>query len=176
MVVNSETETPAYFSSRQEDTDGFRFWEVAGASHGPRPQIERRAAKLDRDGYPSPLRSAGPPSEIAYAPVAGAALAHLQRWMTGGAPPPRQPPIEVAGDPPAIARDEHGNARGGIRLPQIEVPIAHNTGISPVQGLGGLGGHSEPFAPGDAGRPLRRPGRLPGPLRRGGARPPSRRG
>jgi hypothetical protein len=145
MVLNSETETPAYFSSRQADTDRFRFWEVAGASHGPRPQVERRAVKLARDGYPAPLRSAGPPSEIAYAPVAGAAMAHLQRWMTGGAPPPRQPPIEVAGDPPAIARDEHGNARGGIRLPQIEVPVAHNTGISPVPGLGGLGGHSEPF-------------------------------
>jgi hypothetical protein len=147
MVLNSETETMTYFGSRQEDTDTFRFWEVAGASHGPRPQVERRAVKLARDGYPMPQRSGGPPSEIAYAPVAGAAMAHLQRWMTGGAPPPRRPPIEVAGDPPAIVRDEHKNARGGIRLPQIEVPVAHNTGVSPVQGLGGLGGHSEPFAP-----------------------------
>jgi hypothetical protein len=145
MVLNSETETMAYFSSRQEDTDTFRFWEVAGASHGPRPQVERRAVKLARDGYPTPQRSAGPPSEIAYAPVAGAAMAHLQGWMTGGAPPPRQDPIELAGDPPMIVRDEHENARGGIRLPQIEVPIAHNTGLSPVAGLGGLGGHSEPF-------------------------------
>jgi len=145
MVVNSETETMAYFGSRQPDTDTFRFWEVAGASHGPRPQVERRAMKLARDGLTQPPRTSGPPSEIAYSPVAGAALAHLQRWMTGGPPPPIQTPITLAGDPPTIARDEHGNALGGVRLPQIEVPIAHNTGVSPVPGLGGLGGHSEPF-------------------------------
>jgi hypothetical protein len=146
MVVNSETETMAYFSSRQEDTDTFRFWEVAGASHGPRPQVERRAVKLARDGLAPPPRAGGPPSEIAYSPVAGAALAHLQRRLTGGPPPPRQAPIEMGGDPPEIVRDEHGNARGGIRLPQIVVPVAHNTGVSPVPGLGGLGGHSEPFS------------------------------
>ena len=56
----------AYFSSRQEDTDTFRFWEVAGASHGPRPQVERRAVKLARDGLAPPPRAGGPPSEIAY--------------------------------------------------------------------------------------------------------------
>ncbi|HXQ18168.1 MAG TPA: alpha/beta hydrolase domain-containing protein [Acidimicrobiales bacterium] len=145
MVVNSETETMAYLGSRQPDTDLFRFWEVAGASHGPRPQVERRAVKLTRDGLTQPPRAGGPPSEIAYAPVAGAAMAHLQRWMTGGPPPPSQAPITVTGDPPTIERDEHRNARGGVRLPQIEVPIAHNTGLSPVPGLGGLGGHSEPF-------------------------------
>lgn len=145
MVVNSETETMAYFGSRQADTDTFRFWEVAGASHGPRPQVERRAIKLARDGLATPPRSSGPPSEIAYAPVAGAAMAHLQRQMTGGPPPPRQTPIEMTDGPPVIVRDEHANARGGIRLPQIEVPIGHNTGVSPVPGLGGLGGHSEPF-------------------------------
>jgi hypothetical protein len=30
-------------------------------------------------------------------------------------------------------------------MPGIEVPIAHNTGVSPVEGLGGLGGCHEPF-------------------------------
>lgn len=49
--------------------------------------------------------------------------------MTGGPPPPVQPLIEFAGDPPGIQRDERGIARGGIRLPQAEVPVAQNSSI-----------------------------------------------
>ena len=144
MLVNSETETPAYTASRQPDTDGFRFWEVAGASHVSAPQMVRRAAKCGRDGVPMRV-APNPPSHISYVPAASAALGHLQRWMTGGPPPPVQPLIEVAGDPLEIQRDEHQNALGGVRMPGVEVPVAHNTGVSPVQGLGGLGGGHEPF-------------------------------
>ncbi len=144
MVVNSETETPAYLAARQDDSDAFRFWEVAGAAHVSAPQLVRRVAKTARDGVPSreiPL----PPSHISYTPAASAALGHLQRWMTGGPPPPAQPRIEMAGDPATIRRDEHGNAVGGVRMPGVEVPVAHNTGVSPVEGLGGLTGFHEPF-------------------------------
>jgi hypothetical protein len=53
----------------------------------------------------------------------------LARWASGGPPPPRAPRIEVAeGEPPTIVRDEFGNARGGIRLPQLEVPTATLSG------------------------------------------------
>ncbi len=145
MLVNSETETPAYFSSRQPDTERFRFWEVAGAAHVSAPQLTRRRAKCERDGVPM-RPSPNPPSQISYIPAASAALGHLQRWMTGGPPPPAQPLIEVSGDPPQIGRDGHANALGGVRMPGVEVPVAHNTGVSPVQGLGGLGGAHEPFA------------------------------
>ena len=40
-----------------------------------------------------------------------------------------QPRIEFGGDPPAIVRDDDGIARGGIRLPSVEVPLAHNSAI-----------------------------------------------
>ena len=33
----------------------------------------------------------------------------------------------ISGEPPAIARDRYGNAVGGIRLPELEVPIARYT-------------------------------------------------
>ena len=49
--------------------------------------------------------------------------------MTGGTPPPVQPRIAFDGDPAQIVRDEHGIARGGIRLPQVEVPLAHNSAL-----------------------------------------------
>jgi hypothetical protein len=66
--------------------------------------------------------------------------------MTGGPPPPSQPLMQMSGDPADIERDEHANALGGVRMPGVDVPIAHNTGVSPVEGLGGLGGGYEPFA------------------------------
>jgi len=144
MLVNSETETPAYTPSRQPDTDRFRFWEVAGAAHVSMPQMARRTAKAARDGV-TVRANPEPPSHISYVPAASAALGHLQRWMTGGPPPPTQARIELEGDA-TVARDAHGNARGGVRMPGVEVPLAHNTGISPFEGLAGLGGRHEPFS------------------------------
>jgi len=144
MLVNSETEAPAYFAARQADTDRFRFWEVAGASHVSAPQLRRRTAKAERDGLVG-RANPNPPSHISYLPAASAALGHLQRWITGGPPPPTQPLIQMSGDPTDIERDEHANALGGVRMPGMDVPVAHNTGVSPVAGLGGLGGGHEPF-------------------------------
>lgn len=144
MVVNSETETPAYFAARQPDSDRFCFWEVGGASHVSAPQLGRRAAKAARDGVSTRVNPE-PPSQISYIPAASAALGHLQRWMIGGPPPPAQPPIQMSGDPAEIDRDEHDNALGGVRMPGMDVPIAHNTGVSPAEGLAGLGGGHRPF-------------------------------
>ncbi len=169
MLVNSETEAPAYFAARQADTDRFRFWEVAGAAHVSAPQLGRRTAKAERDGLIG-RANPNPPSHISYVPAASAALGHLQRWMTGGPPPPAQPLIEMSGDPTEIRRDEHANALGGVRMPGVAVPIAHNTGISPVEGLGGLGGGHEPFAKREPDRPVWRPRPLRGPVLRGDRR------
>jgi Alpha/beta hydrolase domain len=44
MVVNSESETMSYAPVRQPDTDRFRFWEVAGASHAAAPDLRSLAA------------------------------------------------------------------------------------------------------------------------------------
>jgi Alpha/beta hydrolase domain len=61
--------------------------------------------------------------------VVATAIHDLARWASGGRPPPRAPRLEVsAGDPPVIARDQFGNARAGIRLPQLEVPTATLSG------------------------------------------------
>jgi hypothetical protein len=44
--------------------------------------------------------------------------------------------------------DEHGIARGGIRLPQVEVPIATDSAIAaPGNPLGFLGGSCVPSPP-----------------------------
>ncbi len=60
--------------------------------------------------------------------------------------PPSQPPINVAGAEPAIVRDANGNATGGIRLPELESPIATHDAepIAADQGLN-LWGKTTPF-------------------------------
>jgi hypothetical protein len=67
--------------------------------------------------------------------------------MTEGTPPPRQPRIEFDGDPTQIVRDDNGIARGGIRLPDVEVPVAHNSAIQQTPDLfSRLLGYHEPFS------------------------------
>jgi len=120
FVVNSETETVAYFPSRQPDTDTFRFWEVAGTSH----VSVARAAVATTKGLDSP-------NWLSYTPVYNAALRHLHRWLTTGTAPPVMPPIEVTsgeGVGATIQRDSRGNAVGGVRLPAFAVPSAEHRG------------------------------------------------
>ncbi len=85
-------------------------------------------------------------NQVSVAPVIDAALHHLQAWLSDGTPPPVQPRIEFAGDPAAIARDDHGIARGGIRLPQVEVPLRHNGALQQSPDVfSRLVGFHEPF-------------------------------
>jgi len=104
----------------------------------------------------APARGAGaspcdrpPYSHIPFYQVFDAALDHLVRWAKDGTPPPAAPPIEVTsvGPPAVMARDEAGNALGGIRLSQHAVPTAVNTGVNTGPGFCRLYGSHEPFAP-----------------------------
>jgi Alpha/beta hydrolase domain len=149
MFVNSECETLAYVPSRQADTARFRMWEVAGASHGPKAQVEAAMAKATRDfgtasSAASPLATSGLISTVMWSPVADAALLHVGRWIRGGAAPPQQQPIVLEGG--KIARDPLGNAKGGVRLPDLEVPTAAYDGGGYGPGTSGLYGRSKPFS------------------------------
>ena len=124
IVVNSETETSFYFGVREDDTDKFRFWEVAGTSH-----------VAAAEGQPSPGLSQ--PNWLSFGPVYDAAIHHLHGWITTGSAPPVLARIEVdaaAGMMPPVRRDDHGNAIGGIRLPEIEVPTAAHSGTGAMDG------------------------------------------
>ena len=133
------------FPCRQPDTDKFRFWEVAGSSHGPQGMTELMEHKTKRDGVFVNQFGEAQPSLVMWSPSADAAIAHLKRWIEGGVPPPRQPLIAVSGNPPAIDRDAHGIAKGGVRLPDVEVPTGCNTGYNAGAGLDALVGSTQPF-------------------------------
>jgi hypothetical protein len=145
MVVNSELEAMSCVAVRQPDTDRFRYWEAAGTCHVSEQGLELRAPKYERDfGEPFPI--ADGINRVPMNPLYDAAIHHLHGWANGGPPPPSQPLIEFAGDPPEIVRDAHGIACGGIRLPQVEVPVARNSAIPLANDIFGvLYGSSVPF-------------------------------
>ena len=135
IVVNSETEVPSYYGVREADTDQFRYWEVSGTSHVsvPRPEDPGSGANW-----------------LSYTPVYNAAIRHLHVWIKDGIAPPKMPRIEVNPDAqiPEVVRDAHGNATGGIRLADLEVPSAAHTGFgTPQEGtrFGFLYGRADDF-------------------------------
>ena len=137
LVFNSETEAPWLFPVRQPDTDTVRLWEVAGTSHRSGAANRKALAPLfARDGIPlAPGGSADTavapqnPNVLRYTPAYHAAFRHFHTWLESGRPPPPQDRIEFEStDPPAIRRDQHGNALGGIRLPDFAVPTGEHRG------------------------------------------------
>ncbi len=146
FVVNSELEAIACHPVRQPDTDTFRYWESAGTCHVSEQGMRDRQAKLIRDGVrvlPLPQGI----NRIPILPLYDAAFNHMHRWLTEATPPPMQPKVEFAGEPAEVVRDDHGIAKGGIRLPQVVVPLATNSAIPLADDVFAyLRGSSRPFS------------------------------
>ena len=151
----AETDMPRRVDSRQPDTDTFVQWEVAGTSHVDMSYAEERArvsaVQAGRDPATAEVRfpeCAEPPySRVPFRHVMNATFEHLVRWVDGGPPPPSAPVLESAptGSSDVFARDEHGNALGGIQLAAHAVPTATNSGINNGEGFCRLYGSHYPF-------------------------------
>ncbi len=146
FVVNSELEAIACVDVRQPDTDTFRYWESAGTCHVSQQGRAVRQALLDRDHVISRPTETGI-NAIPMNPLYDAVYHHMHQWLTSGIKPPIAPRVEFSSDPTAVVRDEHGIARGGIRLPQAEVPLAKNSAIPLSEDIFAvLGGSSHTFS------------------------------
>jgi hypothetical protein len=156
--VMSGTATPR--QDGDEPGNQFRVYEFAGMAH-----IDSRDAVAY---YPNPCKL--PISRFPMAAYMSVALNHLWQWVDKGTVPPRADRIlvdrNVEGDGSLMALDEHGNARGGIRNPYVDVPVkkigVRNEGAVPpivnahpfvaVRGeaaqnqLCGLAGYEQPFS------------------------------
>jgi Alpha/beta hydrolase domain len=147
MIVNSEVEAIACYPVRQSDTDRFRYWEVAGTAHVSLQSMQARAAAMGADVGVPMIDGLKGINEVPVGPVVEAAYRRLQEWLETGTLPPVQPRIEFDSKP-SVVRDENGIARGGIRLPQVEVPLATNSAVpAPGNPLGFLAGSCVPFPP-----------------------------
>ena len=145
FIVNSELEAIACYDVRQPDSESFRTWEVAGTCHISRQSMATRTVSAQRDELVT-RKVADAINAVPMNPVYDAAFHHMHRWLCDGVPPPSQPRVDIAGSPPAAIRDEHGIAKGGIRLPQVQAPLAQNSAIPLTDDVFGLlGGSSQPL-------------------------------
>ena len=108
--------------THQDPNPHYRRWEIAGASHAETPRwVVEVPPPLDMgQGCKEPVNSAP------HHAIVKSGLRALTRWVRDGIVPPQSPAIEL-GDPAAadpVVRDSFGNARGGIRLPEVEAPTA----------------------------------------------------
>ncbi len=121
LVLETETDVLSilnYHPARQRDTDRFRLWEVAGTAHADRYLVGDLGDSVDC-GKPI---NAGP-----HHFVVKAALRSLDTWVRTEEAPPEAPRLETD-DTPAFVRDDDGIVRGGIRTPQLDVPVATLSG------------------------------------------------
>lgn len=141
FAMSSESEALYYHQlAIQPDTDRFRYWEIAGASHENTRVMAGIWQKTDRDGVPRAGTSPTPASEVDWTPTADAAFHHIDRWVRTNQAPPTQNLLQISAN--QYVRDQYGNALGGVRLPELEVPVATYVGNA---GPGGLPGTTTPF-------------------------------
>ena len=135
----SETDALANVEPQPRDSEEIaahhRLYEVGGISHGD-GLYEGDIAKapvtlqLAAHGYPAGNRTLAPTgcnlrrSDVPIAHLAVAALANLDRWVRDNLPPPHADRIALERTTGHSERDDNGNAKAGIRVAQLEVPLA----------------------------------------------------
>jgi hypothetical protein len=150
LCVESETDLVnlGYLEARQDDDDSFVLWEMAGTSHGDVYTFV--VGSVDNGHLPVDelARLWRPTNEIygmvldravntgAQHYVMNAAVAQLERWVTDGSRPAAGPRLETRNG--ILVVDDHGNVKGGIRTPHVDVPTAVLSGL-------GNGGHPISF-------------------------------
>ena len=121
VQVPTMTEVASANVTARQDSDvpgnQFRVYEFPGMAH-----IDSRDAAAY---YPNPCKL--PISRFPMAAYMSVALDHLWKWVDKGTVAPRAERILVdrneANDGSLMALDEHGNPRGGIRNPYVDVPV-----------------------------------------------------
>jgi len=143
--------------ARQSDNSYLRTWEVPGAAHIDGHEAEYELAILARDvpdvpvpecAFGTPIEGTGTPldgiNQVNNMPlyeVVSGAVAAMHKWLTQGVAPAHSPQISTFRWyywwlPPLyvdiVQRDQHNNALGGIRLPEIEAPTEFYSPINSV--------------------------------------------
>lgn len=120
LVIEAETDVPGHFAARQPDGPTYRLWEIAGTAHVDLYMLGPAAVGVLGCALPV---NAGPQHYVMQA-----GLAYMRRWIrTPSLAPPRAPRLAPDGTGVPL-RDAYGNALGGIRTPQLDVPVATLSG------------------------------------------------
>ncbi|NUP41338.1 MAG: hypothetical protein HOY76_31020, partial [Streptomyces sp.] len=123
--IESETDVRTFADARQPDSSRVRTWEVAGTSHADAYGLAQYNAQNARDRAINdgrPISCDRPVNAMTWRYASNAAYQHLDRWTRGlGAPPAGTPISLLLG---SVRRDADGNALGGVRLPDLDAPLA----------------------------------------------------
>ena len=139
-IVDSARESEVHTDALRGSSPNYRSYEVAGGPHVPDIQWIRDVC-LEAYG----ITSEGT-TPLEWTPVARALFLAGHRWATEGTEPPPSAYLteapEVQIDPvyqaeygleleTGIARDDNGNALGGIRLPDLEIGRGQYIALDP---------------------------------------------
>lgn len=108
--------------------DRYRYYEIAAGSHvGTRGITDPLTvfSTLSNGFKPGERLSQFPMTEVMRAIVS-----NFVDWVMKGTAPPRAPAIERVGA--EIVRDEHGNAKGGLRSPYVDTPTVRYIASAPI--------------------------------------------
>jgi hypothetical protein len=143
MRVFTENDVILGFGSPSQtvpDSATLRTWYIAGGSHVPAYAVDPDSTNFRSTlggiqarefGPAAPLDCLNPgPSQVQSWAAFHAAYDALDLWVRRGVPPRMSPPLAlVNATPPAtFVRDSFGIVLGGIRLPDVDVPVGLNNG------------------------------------------------
>jgi hypothetical protein len=149
-VFQFQTETDvtgmlAFLPARQPDTEKIRTWEVAGTSHADQYLVDFNASMVTEGAVQCSGANNGPQYRVIRA-----ALHSLHLWMRDGTPPAKGEVLKTDANGKTL-KDEHGNALGGVRSPDVDVPIRTLSGDPAASNSGSfwcfLFGSTTPFTP-----------------------------
>jgi hypothetical protein len=124
--------------ARQPDNNYLRTWELAGAAHIDLHEGLYEGATIERENptltapkclFGVPFNGATLPDNMGVFELEDAALNALDKWLVYGVQPPHGNQIATTPLLNLVERDQYGNALGGIRLPDIQVPTETYTAI-----------------------------------------------
>jgi hypothetical protein len=123
---------------RRPDSDTppnlFRIYEVAGMSHN-----DAREGTFVGCDHPNL-------SQFPYGALVFMGLQHMIDWAVDGTLPPHAPYMQVNPGPPRIiVADEFGNAQGGVRTTNLDVPVYSYTVPNSGPGLCNQTGYQTPL-------------------------------
>jgi hypothetical protein len=101
-----------------------RYWEAADGSHVPSMVQANWGPLITRDEGPAEAECTSTPvlSTVSWPYAVDAGLGELIGWQEGGSPPPAVPEDEYVNSK-TLKRNSLGIALGGLRLPEVEVPV-----------------------------------------------------
>lgn len=149
----------AFRADSDAPNDRYRYEEAAGPAHVVLDQLVSDANAADTHAAGGTTLAEDfttcTPTGITLSAFPGhylldSAFDQLEGWVRQGRTPPHAPLIQATGTPPSLVTvlDAHGNAVGGVRAPELDVPVATYTESSGGASLNcSLSGHEVDFSP-----------------------------